>query len=144
MPTPMLGDGVIAATTVRLTAAGVGVGIVLGDGELDGLDDGTALPDAGTLGVGSTVGPGDEDPLGSGRPTVGVTSTSTTRGVGAPCAPTAPGGDAEDEGAPADGGLAITVVIVTVGTGGAATGTSGTNSITNPSSAHPTAPTMDR
>lgn len=83
---------------MRLTAARV-----LGDGDdADGLGDGAPLPDA--LGVGSTVGPGDEETVGSGRPTVGVAPTSTMRGDGAPCTPTAPvlDDDADGPGAAGD------------------------------------------
>lgn len=99
MLTPMLGVGVSPATTVRPTAPDV---LGPGDGETEGLCDGALLPDA--LGVGSTVGPGDEDADG-GSPTVGVTATSTILGDGPPCTPTAPGlGDAdEDADGPGDG-----------------------------------------
>lgn len=101
MLTPALGVGVTAAFTARLTAAALEE-LALGDG----LGDGVLLPDAGALGVGSAVGPGEDDAADDGgSPSVGVVPTSTTRGVGAPCAPTSPG-DCDDEG----DGLGVTVV----------------------------------
>jgi len=114
MPTPRDGVGVTAATTVRFTAARV---LELGDGEPDGEGDGMPLPDADALGVGSTVGPTD----GAGRPTDGDVPTRTTRGVGAPCTPTAP-----DDGELADGdgvtdGPGVTGAVVTTGGEPAAT-----------------------
>jgi hypothetical protein len=62
--------------------------LVLGEGETDGLCDGPLLPDA--LGVGSTVGPGDEA-AADGRPSGGGTATNTTRGDGEPPTPATPG-----------------------------------------------------
>lgn len=128
-----LGVGVTAALTTRLTAAGA-LAVPLGDGV------GLALPDALGLGVGSTVGPGEDEDAAD--PVVGAAPTRITRGVGAPCTPASPGDDGDGE-LDVDG-AAGTTVIVTVGTGGDATGSLGTNSITAPSSAHPTAATMDR
>jgi hypothetical protein len=134
--------------TTRLTTPVDELGDALTLDDADGLGEGATLPDALPLGVGSTVGPGDEDAVDGGRPTVGAAVTRTTRGVGVPPTPTLPGCDGEElaPGEPdADGsGEAGTVVIVTVGTGGDATGSSGMNSITTASSAKPTMPTVDR
>lgn len=83
--------GVSFTTTVTPWPAAAWLGVT------DGLGDGIVLPDA--LGVGSTVGP-DDEVAGDGRPSGGVTPTSTTRGEGAPPAPTAPelGDDADGPG----------------------------------------------
>lgn len=144
-PTPMLaptlGTGVTATAASRLTAAGVDV-LELGVGE--GLNEGELLPVAVALGEGSEVGPCDGGAAVGGSPAVGAIPTRTTCGVGAPCAPTAPGVEGDGE-LDADGtGLDGTTVMVMAGTGGAATGSSGTNSITSPSRANPAAPTIDR
>ena len=79
--------------------------------------EGDPLPDADALGVGSTVGPGGDVTGDGGRPTDGVVPTSTIRGVGAACTPTAPalGDEAEGlgEGAATEG----PTVTVTTGPG---------------------------
>ncbi len=79
MPTPMLAPSVGVRCSATVTPSPL-------DADPDelgvGLGDGVPLPDA--LGVGSTVGPGDE---AGGRPTDGVTATSTTRGERPPETP---------------------------------------------------------
>jgi hypothetical protein len=112
MLTPALGVGVSAAFTTRLTAAALEV-LALGDG----LGDGVLLPVAAPVGEGSTVGPGADDAVDGGSPTVGVVPTSTTRGVGAPCTPTVPGlGELPDvDGDPEACGPGAVVVVTTGG-----------------------------
>jgi hypothetical protein len=120
----------------------------LPDGDSDGLGGGEVitLPGAPPLRADSPVGPGDDDAADGDGPMVGASVTRTTRGVGVPCAPAAEPEDGDGPGDDdADGaGPAGTSVMVTVGIGGAAAPTSGTNSITTASSAIPTAPTADR
>lgn len=125
----------------RFTAA---VGLALG--VADGLGDGVLLPDAVALGVGSTVGPGDDTPGDGGRPTVGVVPTSSTRGVGAPCTPTAAGFEAVTDGdADADGaGAAGPVVVDTTGGAPAEEGSAGTTVEATTASDRPAAATEYR